>query len=70
MLKFLFGGFILLHGLVHLLYFGHGLRLFELPGLTDGSSDSFRIAKLAVRVEEWLHAVVILIVHPARIQVH
>lgn len=33
-MRILFGIFILLHGLVHLLYFGHSLRLFELkPGL-------------------------------------
>jgi hypothetical protein len=39
MLKNIFGVFIILHGLVHLLYFGHGMRYFELPGLTwpDGS---------------------------------
>jgi hypothetical protein len=29
-LKFIFGVFIVLHGLVHLLYFGHSQRLFEL----------------------------------------
>jgi hypothetical protein len=27
------GLFMVLHGLVHFLYVGHGLRLFELPGL-------------------------------------
>lgn len=33
-MRILFGIFILLHGLVHLLYFGHSIRLFELkPGL-------------------------------------
>jgi hypothetical protein len=39
-MRFVFGVFILLHGLVHLLYFGHSARFFELkPGLlwTDGS---------------------------------
>lgn len=40
MLKFIIGAFIVLHGLVHLLYFGQSWRLFELqPGLVwpDGS---------------------------------
>ena len=30
MLRFIIGVFIVLHGLVHLLYFGHSWRLFEL----------------------------------------
>ena len=35
MLRILFGVFIVLHGLVHLLYFWHSRRLFELsPGLS------------------------------------
>jgi hypothetical protein len=34
MARILFGIFVLLHGLVHLLYFGHSRRLFELnPGM-------------------------------------
>jgi hypothetical protein len=40
MLRFIVGVFIVLHGLVHLLYFGQSWRLFELqPGLVwpDGS---------------------------------
>ena len=40
MLNILFGVFIILHGLVHLLYFGQSRRLFELrPGMVwpDGS---------------------------------
>ena len=40
MIKILFGIFIILHGLVHLLYFGHSAGYFELsPGLAwpDGS---------------------------------
>ncbi len=39
-MNFLFGGFIVLHGLVHLLYFGQSSRRFELkPGMLwpDGS---------------------------------
>jgi hypothetical protein len=39
-LRFMFGAFIVLHGLVHLLYFGQSRRLFELrPGMVwpDGS---------------------------------
>jgi hypothetical protein len=33
-LRFIIGGFIVLHGLVHLLYFGQSWRLFELqPGM-------------------------------------
>ena len=40
MLRFVVGAFIVLHGLVHLLYFGQSQRLFELrPGMIwpDGS---------------------------------
>jgi hypothetical protein len=40
LLQFIFGVFIVLHGLVHLLYFGQSARRFELrPGMTwpDGS---------------------------------
>lgn len=40
MIRFVFGVFIMLHGLVHLLYFGHSGRYFQLqPGLVwpDGS---------------------------------
>ena len=39
-MRFIFGIFIVLHGLVHLLYFGQSRRLFELqPGMVwpDGS---------------------------------
>jgi hypothetical protein len=39
-LRFIFGAFTVLHGLVHLLYFGQSRRLFELrPGMVwpDGS---------------------------------
>lgn len=39
-MRYLFGVFIVLHGLVHLLYFGQSARFFELkPGMlwTDGS---------------------------------
>ena len=31
--RIVLGIFMVLHGLVHMLYFGHGLRLFELEGL-------------------------------------
>ena len=40
MLRFIFGVFIVLHGLIHLFYFGQSRRLFELqPGMVwpDGS---------------------------------
>ena len=40
MIKTIYGIFVILHGLVHMFYFAHSLRLFELrPGLTwpDGS---------------------------------
>ena len=40
MIKLIFGVFIVLHGLIHLLYFGQSSRLFELqPGMVwpDGS---------------------------------
>ncbi len=33
MLRTIFGIFLIIHGLVHLLYFGQGMRYFELPGL-------------------------------------
>jgi hypothetical protein len=39
-MRFVFSIFIMLHGLIHLLYFGHGARYFELkPGMVwpDGS---------------------------------
>ena len=37
--RIVLGIFMVLHGLVHMLYFGHGLRFFELPDLAwpDGS---------------------------------
>ena len=35
MIRILFGGFLVLHGLVHLLYFGQSWKMFELqPGMT------------------------------------
>jgi hypothetical protein len=40
MLKVIFGIFIILHGLVHMLYFGQSQKLFELQAgmtLPDGS---------------------------------
>jgi len=40
MLRYIAGGFLILHGLVHLLYFGQSWRIFQLqPGLLwpDGS---------------------------------
>jgi hypothetical protein len=40
MIRILFGAFIVLHGLVHMLYFGQSARYFELqPGMVwpDGS---------------------------------
>jgi hypothetical protein len=40
MIRFITAAFLLLHGLIHLLYFGHSIRAFELaPGMTwpDGS---------------------------------
>jgi len=34
MIRLILGGFMMLHGLVHLLYFGHSARYFELkPGM-------------------------------------
>ena len=47
MIKIIYGIFIVLHGLVHMFYFAHSLRLFELrPGLTwpDGSWAFARLA--------------------------
>jgi hypothetical protein len=57
MLNFMFAGFILLHGLVHLLYAGQSLRQFELrPGMVwpDGSWALSRL--LGDNLTRWLAA--------------
>jgi hypothetical protein len=46
MLRFILGVFVILHGLVHLLYFGQSQRLFELqPGMV-WPADSWAFARL------------------------
>ena len=55
MLRFILGVFIVLHGLVHLLYFGQSRRLFELqPGMAwpDGSWAFARL--LSADTTRWL----------------
>jgi hypothetical protein len=55
MLRFVLGVFIVLHGLVHLLYFGQSRRLFELqPGMAwpDGSWIFARL--LSADATRWL----------------
>jgi hypothetical protein len=46
MLRFIFGAFIVLHGLVHVLYLGHGLRLFELQAGLLWPDGSWAFSKL------------------------
>ncbi len=55
MLRFLFGVFIILHGLVHLLYFGQSQRRFELrPGMVWPDSSWTFSRFLGVRALRWL----------------
>ncbi|GIK42942.1 MAG: hypothetical protein BroJett011_67750 [Chloroflexota bacterium] len=55
MLNFIIGAFIILHGLVHLLYFGQSRRLFELqPGMVWPDS-SWAFSKLVGdKATRWL----------------
>jgi hypothetical protein len=46
MSRFILGVFIVLHGLVHLLYFGQGRRLFELQSGMAWPDGSWAFAKL------------------------
>jgi hypothetical protein len=46
MLKIIIGIFIILHGLVHLLYFGHNARYFELQPGMDWPNGSWAFSKL------------------------
>jgi hypothetical protein len=46
MLRFIVGGFIVLHGLVHLLYFGQSRRLFELQAGMVWPEGSWAFSKL------------------------
>ena len=46
MLRFIFGVFIMLHGLVHLLYFGQSWRLFELQSGMVWPDGSWAFSKL------------------------
>jgi hypothetical protein len=58
LLRFIFGVFIVLHGLVHLLYFGQSRRLFELrPGMVwpDGSWAFSRL--LGDEATRWLASI-------------
>ncbi len=58
MLRFILGVFVVLHGLVHLLYFGQSRRLFELqPGMV-WPAGSWAFAKLlGVDVTRWLASI-------------
>jgi hypothetical protein len=46
MVRFIFGAFIVLHGLVHALYLGHGRRLFELQAGLLWPEGSWAFSKL------------------------
>jgi len=46
MLRFIIGVFIVLHGLVHLLYFGHSWRFFELQAGLVWPEGSWALSKL------------------------
>ena len=62
MIRIIFGVFLVLHGLVHLLYFGQSWRIFELqPGLVwpDGS---WAFAKLVGNETTRLLAAILLVV--------
>lgn len=62
-MRFVLSGFLVLHGLVHLLYFGHSRRLFGLrPGRAKELPDQGAIAVLinvallvVVLVVHWPH---------------
>ena len=62
MYTFMFAGFIILHGLVHLLYAGQALRLFELrPGMLwpDGAWLFSRL--FGDRVTRWLATIMLIL---------
>jgi len=46
MLRFLVGAFVVLHGLVHLFYFGQARRLFDLPAEMTWPDGSWAFSKL------------------------
>jgi len=56
-LRIIVGIFIVLHGLVHLLYLGHGLRLFELADLAWPDSSWLFSALLGQAAIRWLAAI-------------
>jgi hypothetical protein len=54
----LFGVFIILHGLVHLLYFGQSQRLFELrPGMVWPDSSWVLSRFIGVKAIRWLASI-------------
>lgn len=58
MLRFIFGIFIVLHGLVHLLYFGQSWRLFELQAGMVWPDGSWAFSKLlGDEVTRWLASI-------------
>lgn len=58
MLRFVFGLFIVLHGLVHLLYFGQSWRLFELQAGLVWPDGSWAFSKLlGDKVTRWLASI-------------
>ena len=46
MLRIIIGIFVILHGMVHFLYFGHSRRLFELQSGLDWPDGSWAFSKL------------------------
>jgi hypothetical protein len=62
LLRFLFGVFIILHGLVHLLYFGQSQRLFELrPGMVWPDSSWIFSRFLGVKVIRSLASIALVL---------
>jgi uncharacterized membrane protein YphA (DoxX/SURF4 family) len=46
MIRYLFGGFLILHGLVHMLYFGHSAKIFELQAGMTWPEGSWILSRL------------------------
>ncbi len=62
-MRIIFGIFIILHGLVHLLYFGQSLRFFELqPGMTWPDGSWFLSKFLSAQAMRMFFAVLCIIV--------
>jgi hypothetical protein len=62
MLRFIVGIFIVLHGLVHLLYFGQSRRLFELQAGMVWPDGSWAFSKLlGVEATRWLAGIACIV---------